>query len=594
MPFQPLGNNDKPFTSITQDTVDLLESVTAADKGMAVPRIKIWQVDRTGRPIHSDSYGRPTAPLSLQFVEPPRFGQSMSDGHSRYRERPPVSVERISVKWQNPNGIIQYKILHLSFMVHRPDVVFGEIDPTIDSFVSMIIPGNLFVLEYGWRAGQGVKNGLLNGDGFNDQRGHIVPGTTRVKFIITNYSFKIQQDGQISFEVEAYEDGEFNVRQSLGITLPPATATVSGQKNTIDEPKDPYQDPQFTGLLQQARNKIRKHVQPQKKKGQKGLPDLVRFQDVADILFSPVIEDAYKRLGYKTINLFMGHFNERVGQPAPQYKLTPTGNPTSIGDFFLPMKEVENIFNRVTHLGQQLTVYNFLIPFITLFNSPQTWDRSKAKKNTQGIQEESLPEIAVKTIVNKDVVNFYLVDLKREFTRFASSDQLPPNQLVGGKVTRDAVKNVCRNANVPFVSFQKGNSYIQESSFGVVADEQMKAIFIRRYMDRVRQEITKTPDVQQKQGTGVDPRQVLYSSAISGDITMLGNFAFDVFQLIWLDFGVERWDGPFRVQEREDTIEAGSFLTKIHIISEGNDPLGTQGRLNQPAGTTMAGTPVGG
>jgi hypothetical protein len=601
MPFQPLAANS-PFTSITQDTVTLLESVKPSDKGMAVPRIVMWQVDRTGKPIHGDTYNRPTAPLSLQFVTPPRFGASMMDGHSRYRERPPVSLERISIKWQNPNGVIAYRVLKLNFMIHRPDVIFNEIDPTIDNFVSMIIPGNIFVLEYGWRAGQGVKNGLLNGEGYNDQQGHIVPGTLRVKFTVTSYNFRIQPDNQISMEIDAYEDGEFNVRQSLIVDVPPKSVPVSGQKNPIAEISDPYQDPLFQGFLQQARDRIRSQVKPTQMQGQQGFTDLVKFQDICDILFAPVIEGAYRRLGYDQINLYMGYFNERVGTPAPQYGLLPPGTdpsgkplPSSIGSFQLPMKEVEGIFNSIMTNGQQLTMYNFMIPFFKLLNDFPTWDRTNAPKDKNGVQQTTLPEIAIKTINNKGTVNFYMVDLKREHSRFASSDQLSPEQLVGGKVTRSAIKNVCKNAGVPFVSFQKGNSYIQESSFNVIADEQIKSIFQRRYLNQVRQQITETPDVQQKLKTGVDARQVLYSSAIAGDITMLGNFAFDIFQLIWLDFGAERWDGPFRVQEREDTIEAGSFLTKIHVISEGNDPLGTQGRLDQtPRGTVVAGLPVTG
>ena len=59
---------------------------------------------------------------------------------------------------------------------------------------------------------------------------------------------------------------------------------------------------------------------------------------------------------------------------------------------------------------------------------------------------------------------------------------------------------------------------------------------------------------------------------------MLGNHVFDIFGLVWLEFTVPVWDGPFYIMAREDTINQTGFFTSITLRSAGTDPLGTQGR----------------
>ena len=65
----------------------------------------------------------------------------------------------------------------------------------------------------------------------------------------------------------------------------------------------------------------------------------------------------------------------------------------------------------------------------------------------------------------------------------------------------------------------------------------------------------------------------LWASALQGRITMYGNFAFDAFSQMWLDFGVPIWDNLFVVRGRTHVLTAGSFETIVELYSEQGDPL---------------------
>src|SRR5207245_522529 len=112
-----------------------------------------------------------------------------------------------------------------------------------DTWSTMIIPGSTHVLEYGWRASNGVKNGLLNGLGFDQDRPlKTVPAISQLRFTVTNYNFRIMIDGQIQVNVHAFEDQEFNMRQAfLGTVFPEDPKSKPVGKYTIKKklPEDP-------------------------------------------------------------------------------------------------------------------------------------------------------------------------------------------------------------------------------------------------------------------------------------------------------------------------------------------------------------------
>jgi len=584
-----------PHAITDQGAFELLESLTPADIAQAVPYVLLWEVDpTTGVAMHPISSNDPTPknPLSLLLVSPPKFGASIgNEDEFRFRERPPVSLERISIKTENPRGTILYRTINLSFTAHRPDIIFErhiKSGPTMehegdsDSWSSLITPGQAFAMEYGWSASSGVKNGILNGDGFQLNTGKKivnVPGKSQIRFIITNYKFNIGPDAQIKFNIEGYELGEFSLRQAF------LTEKVSDDdKKRLNlvkkEEIEFYNDRDaMKKLLHDVKETVGKNkdLKVDKKSGSK----LINFGILLDSIFIPCIEKAYKDIGYKFRDLFVGNFNDRCPSQPQRFSLTNVaGKPLS--EYSLPMSDVEKIFSDLIKTGTRLTLYNFLRPFMDLMSRDDSWDL----KNSDSLAQ--IPIIMMRNVVTtkngKHNVVVHIFDQKAEYIKFSSKNYETKMNL---ETPRAAIKKAVVDNGVPYVSMIRANSYIKDASFEVIQDDQMKGIFMRRYLgDEAtnRQQKTSSPDAANKEDNVV-PVQQLFAPTIKGSITMLGNFAADVFGLLWLEFGVRYWDGPFFVMSREDTIERGSFLTTIQVMAEGTDPLGTQGRLKAPPQT---------
>ena len=577
--FQPFpAGGDRPFLSISQDVIDVLESISAAEKAQAVPHVRIWQVDPvTGAPVHADEGGRPTRALSNQLSEPAAFGRP---GDAQFRERPPVSLERITIKSDAPKGVITYRQIEMSFMVHRPDVIFEDATGDHDTWSSLILPGSVHVLEYGWSASDGVKNGLLSGVGLSDPTVKPpinVPAISQIRFTVTNYSFRILPDNQISVSVSAFEDGEYTLR-GAALGSPPAPETDSNRSPYALPKEVPLEAYNERGLA--AIENIQRRLGDDLK-GRTDAAGRVKLSDLLDVVFAPAIEEAIiGKLGYRDLSLILGDFNERVGLPVERYDFRPvTTSPGGkwIGDFAIPLKDVRELFSKlVSSETQPITLYNLLVPFLMVLRDPRTWDRRQGKKDEFGRDALTIPQVFVRVIANPvtRAATLYIFDAEREFTKFSESDY---KKGVSDKLTRRELRETLRKKGVPMITFGKGNSYIADANFEVVADENIKSILVRRYLRPTRAQALDV-NKKMKELRLPDASKVLYSSSIQGDIVMLGNFAFDLFGLVWLDFGVPVWSGPFSVRSREDVIEPGSFVTKIGFISEGSDPLGTQGR----------------
>lgn len=578
------GTDDRPHVPFSQGAVDQLESITAAEKAQAVPYVRIWQVDAaTGQPTHAhpDNESEPLAPLNLQLSAPPVFGSSVVD---RLRERPPVSLDRISIKTQAPRGVITYQQVEMSFVVHRPDVIFDNPEPGVDNWSSMITPGLVHCMEYGWSASSGVKNGILNGEGYSDLESKpptIIPGRKRLRFVVTNYGFKISPDGQIQVNITAYEEGEFNLRQAILGTkevknLEKETRQVTGPDGVVTTV--PRYDPKelYTEAGRRVVKALQDRVAGLRGNRTRGNDELVKFSTFADLVLAPTIEEALNEIGFTKVKLVMGDFNKRAGQPDKKYRLKYTGDSAYIGDFEMPLRDIEKTFNDTLKTGEQITLYNFINKFLGVFRDQRTWDRKNTKTDDGKMHLSKIPHVMVRTQMNPTQRSavFSIVDIEREFTKLSDSERkFSPG------VARSEIRDYLRSKGIPVVSFVRGNSYIQDANFDVTTDDKIKGILMRRYLQPAREGVTD-PSIRQKFKTPVDPREVLYSSAIQGDVTMLGNFVFDLFGLVWLDFGVSRWDGPFSVREREDLIDRTGFSVRISLIAEGSDPLGTQGRLS--------------
>lgn len=591
--FTVLGEDGKPFSPCSQEAIDLLEGITAADKGQAVPYLLLWEVDtRSGKAMHprSESDPRPKRPLSIISVEPPRFGVSVNSATDvRFRERPPVSLERLSVKTAIPYGIFTYSELNLSFVVHQPDIIFddhvrinesGQLEhakDSTDSWSSLVTPGETFALEYGWSASNSVKNGILNGEGFsNPNNGVIVPGRRQIRFRVDNYTFQILPDGQVRFNIHGLEAGEFNTRQAFLIDDKPklkGSGTITSRQTGVSRQSvDPY-GTGMEALLKELQNEVGAPSTGIKNKKTGGYA--VPFGLLFDVVFADVIKQAHVDMGFEKNEIFIGHFNATAGRAAPKYSDGVDMSNKPISDFTIPLDDIQTVFARLLKAGAQLTLKNFIEPFLKLFSDQSTWVREP-----DGISR-TMPQVVFRNISRttrsgKTEMFFYIFDVKREFTKFDKTDS---GKLTTGNVSRSAVKKIVTDKGIPFLSFVRANSYVKDATFDVIQDEQMKGIFIRKYFQEGginRAQKTGSPDVAGKQGAPL--AQQIFSAAINGKVTMIGNFAFDLFALSWVDFGIRRWDGPFTIFGKEDVIERGSFTTTIDIQSAGGDPLGTQSR----------------
>lgn len=566
--FNEMGQTTRPYLSISQDTVDLLERITPAEKAQAVPYLKIWRIDpATGEPVHGRD-GIPTGPLSSAVLTPPSFG---AGADVRRRESPPVSFQRATIRTQSPRGIILFRQIDLAFTVHRPEIIFQEAEADRDSWSDLLMPGFVFAMEYGWVASAGVKNPLMNGEGFDGDSALrkenprvIVPAISRIRFVVTHYDFKMAGDRQITVTIKAVEDGELNIRQAF---IGGPKQEVSGGKVSFSSPLDPYSaegQKQKDQLEKLIKDKI---FDPSKvKKGSKGYDDLIKFKDLCDVLFAPVISEAYKALGYNEPQLWLGNFSSKNATLIHKYGGTPMAD-KSIGEFTFPKRRIPELFSQIQ--GTQITLQNFLTVFLSKMMAADIWTASKGL-------DERMPVLQCKVVTNKKDVNFYIIDMNRELTRFFPNDRENFKlQLAGRKPTKADVKRVLREKGVPLISFGHGNSYIQDSDFSVMSDDPIKTLLIVRGLKEASRTDRVNKTELQRKVEEARPK-MLYSSAIKGDVTMIGNFAFDTFGLVWLDFDVPVWSGPFFIQSKTDTIDRTGFVSSFSLYSSGEDPLGTK------------------
>lgn len=590
--FQQLGDGN-PYFPRNQDAFALLESITATDKAQSQPYVKIWRVKPDGSPFDPD----PTAPdqparsVSMVLVEPPQFGTSVE----RNSERAAVSLEQVVVKNNfQLGGPILYRQLTLSFVVHRPELVFDESNQDYDQWSALILPGAMFALRYGWTGSSG--NDIINGNGLVDLNNN-VEGQKTLLFVVTTYDFDIGPDGSINFVIHAHENAD-NILNHISMgdleyfsdpnptsnqdvaTYAPGTAASIKEFNTQ------------TGatLIKKLQDSFdRLDWQATKKHGR-----WVHLQEVLDKVFAPLFDRALRSVGYSDVQLLVGNFNSRLGRAKPELGGDLHGR--SIGDFQLPERWLKDTLGQLRATGAQVNLYNFFTNLLSYVMNQENWlqgltesekqqaaELANGNRKQQAIEEakilsnrQSPPELKVKTSSatknGRHVAYLYLVDMKRAHVSVDTSDRLDP------RTSRDRIVQKLQKYGIPLVTFRHGLSYISDARFQAEQDGQVQAVLISRAVDPSRYQVTGVTHAARAAET-IDPRKLLFSSAINGSVTMLGNFAFDTFQMVWLEFGVRRWDGTFFVFEKEDTVSREGFFSKVTFRSTGDDPLNTQGIL---------------
>lgn len=554
---QFIGNALSP---IPPAAVDVMESMTPADIAQSVPWIRIWEIGRDGKPKHPDR------PMSFQFAEPPAFGAS-SDG--AFMERPKVSLQRMSVKTNLSRGTQNYKEIELGIVVHRPDAVFLEGEDR-DNWTSLITPGSIHILEYGWQGSS--TNPLINGQGFEDaESGVVVQSRQSILFSVATYSFGIQTGMEFEINIKGYEAGEHMLRNTkLGST----DFFTAVSKSDKDLDKD------IRARVQSVMETIPTVVVPKAGK-------MVKLKDVLDQLVAPVLLETLRNMGYEEVTLLLGDFNSKVGKSAPNYGDRDMSG-LSIGELLIRKDHISQVLSRSLINASAMTVMSFISLILSDINNAAAWtvatrrganESKTAEGKARNERFGQLPELRTKTLTfrrrSKSAINLYIFDTKSDLLKKFD----PDDRFQDAEPSRSAVIKKLRDKNIPVISFLKGLSFIRDASFSVEQDPRMQAILIQRSYYQVRELYTNRNSTQTDENLP-NPKHLIYSSAISGDITMHGNFVFQLFGTLWLDFGVRQWSGPFYVMENEDVLENGAFVSKISVRSAGDDPLNSQGRLS--------------
>jgi len=208
------GKDVNPFYKASQATIDVLESAPVSTLALAVPYVKITEVDPyTGIKL-------PKSAFTLDLVSAPGFARTNRDGYML--ERPLVSLESINVVGEPLNGMSFYNKVSLSFTVHDPYSVFYA-DDDLSTFRSILQEGTSFLLEYGWHGN--CDNDLLNGIGYFDEKaGFVVPAVKSARIVIYSWKASVGTDSSMKLTVDAIQDGELAFREAklstfLSITI---------------------------------------------------------------------------------------------------------------------------------------------------------------------------------------------------------------------------------------------------------------------------------------------------------------------------------------------------------------------------------------
>jgi hypothetical protein len=609
-----LTASDDTIRRITMDGVRQLKQITAADKAKAVPYVKIWRV----KPSTNEKDG---PEITTQFWDVPKFGTSMGN---RFGERPAMSLESVTIKNVNPRGFILYREVDISIKVHRPDQVFNNLTNQANALASLMTPGNVHMLTYGWQGGfnpmlsTGIPTYEKDGELHPDEKiareeakrtgardpvppKYTAPAKASIRFTVVTYDFSITVDSQIEITIKGFEDGELNVREAALFDqrdMPKADVGLYAPKTDVEKAKMLQAHLKrmiqtLTDRLNEKKVAIEKEVVTDK--GAKTKEKFIALKDVLRILFSDPLSKTLTNLGYRHIHFYTGLFNKNAPITVPAYlsqdlavshaPLLPEGMP--IGEFMLKLSDVTKVLNDVITTKGQITVYNIIDKLFGIIQNINMYQKNK-KSQIPG----SVPEMHLVPIYNPDAeghVQIWVVDRKRyltsldwELNEFTVDSDENKAKFRSGLEAQSAVEG----KGVPFISMYDANSFLAGAKFNVVADEMMKSIFIRRNMELNRGQITAENQNVVTTSQGEMDSSLLFRSAIKGELTMIGNFAFNIMGLMWIHFGIRAWDGFFYVMSKTDKIDSSGFTTSITVQAEGSNPAGAP-KKNKPTEATQ-------
>ncbi len=567
-----------PYAGASQEPIDLFESVTPLQLASCVPFIKITKIDSFGRPATD------VRPLMYDLVQTPQFGsnadsQSFGLDSDSFIERSLVSLESLNVDYQTNYGMTFFRKVTLNFTVHQPSVVFDRNSKV--AWREILEEGKSFALEYGWSADPTVvQNELFNGHGTVTPSGLVIKSTQSILCNIYTYTCELQPNGEVKVTVNALENGDLALRESRFSDAFERTFTVGAA------PADDYENIRRLKVL----------IDGLPKTAIKGRGEFFEIGDILDQVIAPMVIKAATNWGYSgtgqgtsfdiagtrvTIppspaTLLLGDFNKDSGPQSEGWGGQAHANGLSqsgIERFLVPVNVFLNTISiHVTH-GRPLYLHNFIEQVVNMMNQEGAW-----ATQPPGVTYR-VPKIQMKsdTVQNPDGTYrliLIIYDVKTGTDPFHDNDRLSLETQ-----SRADVMARLRSLDVPVLSFLSAGNLISAAAFTLQPDPQFQGIQVdaayKDRKDRVQQ--TSLPNVESRAGQARGGELIMPISILEGEITMAGNFIYDAFAILWVDFfGSSEISGIFNITTKSDTLEPGKFTSKIKVVSQANDPLNTQ------------------
>jgi hypothetical protein len=546
-----------PFAKNSQEPIDLLESISAMELASCVPVIKIVKIDRKGRPATD------VRPLMYDLIQTPQFGRADNGfglDNDTFIERTLVSLNNLTVDFEQQYGIQIFRNITLEFTIHHPDVVFNR-----DSKVAwreILMEGKSFSLEYGWRADPNlVRNPLFNGEGTITESGQVIKPSQLVLLNVFSYDMRTGQNGEVKVTVKAKENGDLALREmKFSDAFTQSIGSQTAKPDDVDNLK----------ALQSFILKLPR--QPVKGKG-----DYYLMGDILDKVIAPMIDAAASNWGYDGVDLLLGKFNRDSGPQSTRYFGSPMAD-RGIEEFRIPAEVLIEALQIHLGRGRALYLQNFISLMINVMNAEGAWAGPPVGKTYQK------PHVLMKSdtvqTVNGLRLVLVIVDITTGSHPFGILDD-GSNRLDLDNQSREQIFKKLRSLGVPILEFGRAGSLITDASFQLQPDPMLQAIQVdAAYKDRKdREQQTKMPDVESRKGQARMGELMIPISILEGEISMHGNFALEVFGRIWVEFyGSSEISGIYSVRGKTDTLEAGAFRSQFKVISEGIDPMNTRRR----------------
>ncbi len=546
-----------PFAKNSQETLEILESITPIELASCVPYVKIEKIERSGAPSTD------VRPLMYDLIQAPRFGgaeDSFGIDSDTFIERSLVSLNSLQVEFQQRYGQDLVRMVTLTFTVHHPGIVFDRASKV--AWREIMMPGKTFTLEYGWRGDPNlVRNPLFNGDGHITDSGQVLKPSQFLLLSIHTYNLTTMTNGEVKVVVQAMSNGDLALRESRF-----SDAFESGIRESAEVA---YDDVENIKVLKGLLNRLVKNPG-------KGQGEYVLMGDILDRIVAPMMVDAGKKWGYKSVDLLLGKFNRDAGPQSQAYYGEPMAD-RGIEDFRVPVHVLMDKLQKHVAGGRALLLYNFVSEIIQFMNGEGPWAGGDYEQPNVLMKSET-----VKTDNGIRLI-FIVHDIKVGSHPFGKMEE-GKNRIALDKQSKETIFQKLRDLGVPILEYARAGTLITDSSFNLQPNPLLQAIQVDEAHKgrKNRVQSATMPDTESRKGQARAGQLIIPISILEGSLSMHGNFALEVFGRIWIDFyGSKEISGCFSVMSKTDVIEPGTFKSTFKVMSEGIDPLNSRNQEDE-------------